>query len=57
MAIRTEAEARADLARHLGPLNDLFEAAHQDFRENARALAPKPNRPKTYRKRGAEDSN
>lgn len=43
MAIRTEAEARADLARHLGPLNDLFEAAHQDFRENARALAPAMN--------------
>jgi len=40
MPIRTEAEARADLGRHLGPLDDLFEAAHHEFRENGRALAP-----------------
>lgn len=40
MPIRTEAQARADLERHLGPLNNLFEAAHQEFREHARGLAP-----------------
>ena len=40
MPIRTKAEAQTDLRRHLGPLNSLFEAAHSEFRENARVLAP-----------------
>ena len=43
MVIRTEAEARADLAKHLGPLDELFAAAHLRFREEARALAPTLN--------------
>lgn len=39
MPLRTEAQARADLESHLGPLNDMFEAAHQEFRENCRGIA------------------
>lgn len=40
MPIRTEAEAREDLRQHLAPLDGLFEAAHREFRENGRSLAP-----------------
>lgn len=39
MPIRTEAQARADLERHLDPLNDLFTAAHQEFRDKAQGIA------------------
>lgn len=40
MVLRTVEEAQAHLASHLGPLNNLFETAHQEFRENTRSLAP-----------------
>lgn len=40
MPIRTEDQARTDLARHLGPLDDLFEAAHAEFRRERRGVAP-----------------